>query len=277
MAVVLEFGHGGELYHYVVKKRFLTEFQTVKIMKQLVSAIAYLHSKGYVHRDIKPENIVMLDANPDKEKDYRIKLIDFGYSRHMNNRMVSFVGTLNYVAPEILQRVPYDHSVDIWSLGVIVFVLLQGYLPFDLTGQAHLDNYTLYLDPNDFKHVSNEGKDFLKSMLALNPKKRPSAKQLLEHPWLNNNMHRNRRESLQNLASPTKLAGMVASPEKGNKEINKTIDFNIANEQIMPNENKDDDYDTAAIPTSDKKRTIESTYVNTNDNKDKDQHIGGVI
>ncbi len=270
MAVVLEFGHGGELYHYVVKKRFLTEFQTVKIMKQLVSAIAYLHSKSYVHRDIKPENIVMLDANPDKEKDYRIKLIDFGYSRHMNNRMVSFVGTLNYVAPEILQRVPYDHSVDIWSLGVIVFVLLQGYLPFDLTGQAHLDNYTLYLDPNDFKHVSNEGKDFLKSMLAVNPKKRPSAKQLLEHPWLNNNMHRNRRASLQNLASPTKLAGMVASPEKGNKEINKTIDFNIANEQIMPNENKDDDYDTAAISTSDKKCTIESTYVNTNDNKDKD-------
>ena len=260
MAVVLEYGHGGELYHYVVKKKFLTEFQTVQIMAQLVSAIAYLHSKGYVHRDIKPENVVMLDANPDKEKDYRIKLIDFGYSRHMNNRMVSFVGTLNYVAPEILKRTPYDESVDIWSLGVIVFVLLQGYLPFDLSG--HNDDYSLYLDPDDFKHVSNEGKEFLKSMLKLNPRDRPKASKLLKHPWLNNNMHRNRRESLQGLSSPLKLAGMV-SPEKSKKGINKKIEFDAAENKSSPSkENNNDMNDDNNINTE--TTILESTYVTTN-------------
>ena len=228
MAVVLEFGRGGELYHYIVKRRFLTEFQAMKIMQQLVSAISYLHSKGYVHRDIKPENIVLLDEDPEKEEDYRIKLIDFGYSRHMNNRMVSFVGTLNYVAPEILKRTPYDETVDIWSLGVIAFVLLQGYLPFELSGRTDSDSYKLHLDPGDFKHVSIEGKEFLRNCLQLNPQDRPKADQLMKHPWLSSSMHSNRQESQQGLSSPVKLADMVNPGESNspaNHEIRKELNF----------------------------------------------------
>ena len=106
-------------------------------------------------------------AEAEESIEYRVKLIDFGYSRHFDRsaRMVSFVGTLNYVAPEIIQRIPYDETVDVWSLGVIVFVLLQGYLPFNLTESFESNDYSLYLDPEDFRHVSLAGKTFISKCL----------------------------------------------------------------------------------------------------------------
>jgi serine/threonine protein kinase len=221
MAVVLEFGKGGELYHTIVRLGQLTELQTVNIAKQLVSAIAYLHKQGFVHRDIKPENIVVMNdmnqcsgAEAEESIEYRVKLIDFGYSRHFDRsaRMVSFVGTLNYVAPEIIQRIPYDETVDVWSLGVIVFVLLQGYLPFNLTESFESNDYSLYLDPEDFRHVSLAGKTFISKCLNLTPSKRPKAEQLTKAPWLQESTHKGRRESLQPLNSPTKLGAMCQSP-----------------------------------------------------------------
>lgn len=120
-------------------------------------------------------------------------------------------GTLNYVAPEIINRVPYDETVDVWSLGVIVFVLLQGYLPFELTENFSTNNYKLYFDPVDFRHISSQAKTLITRCLDISPHERPSAKDLLLAPWLQESTHEGRQESRLPLNSPTKLASIMAN------------------------------------------------------------------
>jgi serine/threonine protein kinase len=120
-------------------------------------------------------------------------------------------GTLNYVAPEIINRVPYDETVDIWSLGVIVFVLLQGYLPFELTEKFSTNKYELHFDPVDFRHISLQAKTLISRCLDISPHKRPSAKDLLLAPWLQESTHEGRQESRVPLNSPKKLASVVAN------------------------------------------------------------------
>ena len=106
--------------------------------------------------------------------------------------------------------------------------MLQGYLPFELSGRTDSDSYKLHLDPGDFKHVSIEGKEFLRNCLQLNPQDRPKADQLMKHPWLSSSMHSNRQESQQGLSSPVKLADMVNPGESNspaNHEIRKELNF----------------------------------------------------
>lgn len=119
---------GGELFDYVVERGTLSEEEASVFVRQITSAIAHMHSQHVIHRDLKPENLLLTHKAPDSQ----VKIIDFGLAKVMEENVArSFLGTRGYLAPEMLQRNSYDKAVDIWALGVIVFVLLCGCLPFD--------------------------------------------------------------------------------------------------------------------------------------------------
>lgn len=129
--IVMEFCRGGELFDRIVKAQRFTEKHAADIMRQMLSAVKHLHEHGIVHRDLKPENYLMENKDDNSE----VKLIDFGLSKRWMDgdgadKMHTVVGTPYYVAPEVL-RGSYDKKCDIWSLGVILFVFLCGYPPFE--------------------------------------------------------------------------------------------------------------------------------------------------
>ncbi|KAL7526644.1 hypothetical protein ACHAXR_001578, partial [Thalassiosira sp. AJA248-18] len=130
--IVMELMSGGELFDYVVQKGTLTEEEASRIVRKVTSALLYMHSKNVIHRDMKPENLLLAHV-PRSSHDIEVKIIDFGLSKILSDGPVtgSFLGTRGYLAPEMIQRRQYTKSVDAWALGVIIFVLLCGCLPFD--------------------------------------------------------------------------------------------------------------------------------------------------
>ena len=133
--LVMEMMSGGELFDYVVAKGTLSEEEASELIRKICSAVAHMHANNIIHRDLKPENLLLTASG----KDAQVKLIDFGLAKVMNEDTArSFLGTKGYLAPEMLQRSNYDKSVDMWSLGVIAFVLLCGCLPFLTTTQVVL-------------------------------------------------------------------------------------------------------------------------------------------
>jgi serine/threonine protein kinase len=149
---------GGELFDYVVDKGTLSEVEASRIVQQITSAVAYLHARGIIHRDLKPGMVsrhvalslvvdtltfswtcLMLAENlmlTSKSRGADVKIIDFGLAKLLDadDKTASFLGTRGYLAPEMLQRQAYSMSVDMWALGIIVYVLLCGCLPFDDDG-----------------------------------------------------------------------------------------------------------------------------------------------
>jgi len=124
--MITEFMAGGELFETITKRKNFSENIAAKIMKQILQAVNYLHLKRIVHRDLKPENLMLV-----AEDGYEIKLIDFGLSRTFSpdKKMYSRLGTPFYIAPEVLKK-KYDQRCDIWSIGVILYILLSGRPPF---------------------------------------------------------------------------------------------------------------------------------------------------
>jgi serine/threonine protein kinase len=138
--IVTELLPGGDLFQYLEKREFkLTEERACKIVHSIATALYYLHSYGIAHRDLKPENILMID--PTDESD--IKIVDFGLAKMVgpNEKCTEPFGTLAYVAPEVLMQQPYDKSVDVWSLGVIAYLLLSGSLPYDDDDEKEIVRY----------------------------------------------------------------------------------------------------------------------------------------
>jgi len=186
---------GGELYDKIVDNTSadngtpcLAEHKAARIICQVLKAVSYLHQKGIVHRDIKPENI-LFETN---EEDSPIKIIDFGLSRKHRGRrgeppMTTLVGTPYYIAPETLRK-KYDKSCDLWSVGVIAYVILCGYPPFNGTSHDETHKSVLrgqyYFPAEDWKNISDEAIDFIYRALQMNPKKRMTADQALKHPWI---------------------------------------------------------------------------------------------
>jgi len=185
--LVLEFAAGGELFDAIVNKGQYSEQDAAHIIKQILEAIKYIHSNGIAHRDLKPENLLLSET----DKDF-VKIADFGLSKDFGEEQLqTSCGTPDYVAPEVLLSEPYDMSVDIWSIGVITYVLLCGFPPFWGEGQKELfenimnGNYD-FPDP-EWTEVSQEAKDFIKHILVVDPQKRFSAEQCLEDAWIKNN------------------------------------------------------------------------------------------
>ena len=184
--VIMEFLEGGELFEAITSIGSFTEASACKVMKQILSAVYYLHSNRIVHRDLKPENI-MLTQKP-KNANYQIKLIDFGTAKIFKpgKKMNKFIGTSYYIAPEVLKE-RYDEKCDVWSCGVILFILLCGYPPFN--GNTNVDIFHAIQNQNpifggeEWEDITPEAKDLIKLMLKKNPNERLSAEMCLRHKW----------------------------------------------------------------------------------------------
>ena len=186
--IVMEICEGGELFEAISEQGAFFEGDCVDIMKQLLSAVNYLHSKNIMHRYIKPENIMFTKKINKKTKKFEIKLIDFGTAKVFTKgkKETKFIGTSYYIAPEVLKE-SYDQKCDVWSCGVIMYILLCGYPPFN--GNTNNDIYNAiknnlpYFHGEDWKEIKPEAIDLLQNMLNKNPAKRFSAEKCLNHQW----------------------------------------------------------------------------------------------
>ena len=178
--ISMEMCKGQRLFNQIIDMGGVSERRTADIIQQLLSALKYLHAKGVVHRDIKSENMIY-DGR-------RVKIIDFGTSRHYDplKHMGELKGTVYYVAPEVISK-KYTEKCDIWSTGILLFILLTGTPPFvgdrdkEIFRNILNENYSLDIDGED--DLSDEVKDMVHLMLTFDQDERPSAEELLTHPW----------------------------------------------------------------------------------------------
>jgi len=193
IALVMELVVGGELFYKIVEKGNYSEKDAANIVRQMIKGVEYLHSKGIAHRDLKPENLLCASEN-DKDPQYqpfRVVIADFGLSKVFDKgeQLETSCGTPDYVAPEVITAEgSYDKSVDMWSCGVITYVLLCGFSPFLSSTQTGLFEKIIkceydFPDP-EWTHISENAKDFIRRLLVKDPKARYTASQCLEHAWL---------------------------------------------------------------------------------------------
>ena len=183
--IVTDICKGGELFDEIVAKGKFSEKDAAMLINQVLTCINYCHKNNIVHRDLKPEN-VLLEAN--KEFD-QIKIIDFGTSLVVKDgeKLDEKLGTPYYIAPEVLQK-NYGAKCDIWSIGVITYIILSGIPPFngasdqEIMKKVKLGKFN-FNDPV-WKSISDSCKDFISTLLTLDQNTRPSAEKALEHPWL---------------------------------------------------------------------------------------------
>ena len=182
--IITELCEGGELFDKIVELGSFTEHDAAYIMFQLLSAVGYIHSNHVVHRDLKPENILL-----DTKKGNIIKIIDWGTARFFNSekKMNHISGTPYYIAPEVLNG-KYDEKCDVWSCGVILYILLCGYPPFNgeddniITDKIQIGKFTF--PEEEWNSVSSLAKEFIIYLLEYDPNKRPSALEALNHKWI---------------------------------------------------------------------------------------------
>jgi calcium-dependent protein kinase len=183
--LVLECCEGGELFDYITARGTLTEAEAARIMRQLFSAVSFVHSHQICHRDLKPENCLLMS----KEAASDVKIIDFGLAQRVEAEelMHSLEGTPYYIAPEVLDG-SYGKEVDCWSLGVILYIMLSGTPPFNgrTTDEILHKIRTGYLTfkPAAFKKVSEGAKDLISQLLRKDTSLRVTAAQAYNHFWI---------------------------------------------------------------------------------------------
>jgi calcium/calmodulin-dependent protein kinase I len=184
--LVMEYMEGGELFDRIVKKTFYSEKEARDLVYILLSTIHYCHRHNVVHRDLKPENLLLSSLDDDAH----VKLADFGFAIQSEGHMSlkTQCGTPGYVAPEILSTQPYGKAVDMWSIGVITYILLGGYPPFHDDNQKVLfqkiKNAEYEFHPEYWDAVSHEAKDLISRLLKVNPLERYTSEEALNHSWV---------------------------------------------------------------------------------------------
>mmetsp|Transcript_21627 Transcript_21627/g.20774 ORF Transcript_21627/g.20774 Transcript_21627/m.20774 type:complete len:352 (-) Transcript_21627:351-1406(-) len=184
--LVTEQMQGGELFDRIVAKSYYNEKEARDVCKILFEALSYCHSKNVAHRDLKPENLLLMSKNNDSD----IKIADFGFAKRTTSStcLLTQCGTPGYVAPEILEGIPYGTKADMWSLGVITYILLGGYPPFIESNQKELfrkirrGQYEFHVEY--WGQVSSSAKDLISSLLAVKPEKRLTAEAALGGAWI---------------------------------------------------------------------------------------------
>ncbi|KAJ8258006.1 hypothetical protein GJAV_G00192090 [Gymnothorax javanicus] len=183
--LVMELVSGGELFDRILDRGVYTEKDASMVIQQVLNAVTYLHQNGIVHRDLKPENLLYYS----QDENSKIMISDFGLSKMQENGIMrTACGTPGYVAPEVLAQKPYSKAVDCWSIGVITYILLCGYPPFYEETETRLFSKIMRaeyeFDSPFWDDISDSAKDFIRSMLEKNPKKRYTCEQALCHPWI---------------------------------------------------------------------------------------------
>ncbi|XP_017155660.1 calcium/calmodulin-dependent protein kinase type 1 isoform X2 [Drosophila miranda] len=186
--LVMELVTGGELFDRIVEKGSYTERDASHLIRQILEAVDYMHEQGVVHRDLKPENLLYYSP----EDDSKIMISDFGLSKMEDSGiMATACGTPGYVAPEVLAQKPYGKAVDVWSIGVISYILLCGYPPFYDENDANLFAQILKgefeFDSPYWDEISESAKQFIKNLMCVTVEKRFTCKQALAHPWISGN------------------------------------------------------------------------------------------
>ncbi|XP_073833081.1 ribosomal protein S6 kinase II [Musca autumnalis] len=189
--LVMELLKGGELLDRILAVGQMCESEASAVLRTMVSAVAYLHEHGVVHRDLKPSNMIYASM---KQTPETLKLCDLGFAKQLradNGLLMTPCYTANFVAPEVLKRQGYDLACDIWSLGVLLYIMLSGRTPFASTpndspgvilkriGSGHID-----FSSARWSTISSSVKELLGQMLHIVPENRPTAAQILQHPWL---------------------------------------------------------------------------------------------
>lgn len=183
--MVLEYLTGGELFDRIVQKGSYSEKDASQLIKSIATAIKYLHGIGVVHRDLKPENLIYANEKSDSP----IKITDFGLAKfNKTAEMNTACGTPGYVAPEVLKNESYGSPVDLWSLGVILYILLCGFPPFfhDSTAQLYRQiKKGEYKFPDPYwTDISQNAKSLVSGLLAVDPNKRLTPDGVLSHVWI---------------------------------------------------------------------------------------------
>jgi serine/threonine protein kinase len=185
--LVMEEMAGGELLQRIAEKEVYTEREARSVCRILFSAVDYCHKMKIAHRDLKPDNLLLLD----KKDDTSIKIADFGFARKVTkpNCLTTLCGTAEYIAPEVLDLTSegYDQRADMWSVGVIVYILLGGYTPFEgsieeLANVIQRGEYEFH--DKYWMYTSTNAKDMISSCLQVNPNLRITAEEALESDWM---------------------------------------------------------------------------------------------
>ncbi|EQC37223.1 CAMK protein kinase [Saprolegnia diclina VS20] len=184
--LVMELVTGGELFDRIIAKEHYTEAEAKVVVRTVADVLVYCHAQDIAHRDLKPENLLYATADDNAE----IKIADFGFAIIAADGVVmqTMCGTPGYFAPEVIARRPYEQKCDIWSLGVIMYILLCGFPPFydenQIQEMEKIRNAEYDFPSPYFDDISPSAKDLIAKMLLVNPDARLSASDVLAHPWL---------------------------------------------------------------------------------------------
>lgn len=184
--LILELCSGGELFDRIVAQSKYTEVEAAAVVRQIAGGLAALHQADIIHRDLKPENCLFLNDS----KGSPLKIMDFGLSsvEEFTDPVVGLFGSIDYVSPEALSRGKISSKSDMWSLGVILYILLSGYPPF-ITQTNRQKQQMIMAGEFSFyektwKNISSSAKDLISNLLAVDPQRRPTAEEVLQHSWV---------------------------------------------------------------------------------------------
>ncbi|XP_034561361.1 death-associated protein kinase 2 [Notolabrus celidotus] len=187
VVLILELVSGGELFDFIAEKENFLESEAIEFLKQILEALRFMHSKNIVHFDLKPENVMLSDKLAPHPI---IKLIDFGLAQRLcqGEEFKSTSGTPQYIAPEIINYEPLSAAADMWSIGVITYILLSGLSPFqgdtDEETLANILSMKYEFDDRFFSSTSSMAKEFIQKLLVKDPRERMTADDSLHHPWI---------------------------------------------------------------------------------------------
>ncbi|MQL98399.1 hypothetical protein Taro_031113, partial [Colocasia esculenta] len=191
--LVLELCSGGELFDRIVAHACYSEVEAARVVRQIAEGLGALHGANIIHRDLKPENCLFLDSSEHSP----LKIMDFGLSSvdELTDSIVGLFGSIDYVSPEALSRGRVSSASDMWSLGVILYILLSGCPPFHapsnrekqqriLAVSSSSDTLELIFNELTWKRISSSAKQLISGLLSTDPHRRPTARDLLQHPWV---------------------------------------------------------------------------------------------